>query len=600
MTPLILDRRQMLQEVEREEAHVANGGDWQEDAEDAVPMANAAMPKSPAVPKTPKPPKAPHPGRGQPCKPGWSVKQTGCVKKVKPVPKPKGTGLAKPPAAAPKPPAPADAGKAKGAMEAAVRAATGTKVPAPAKSATSPAPASVAAAPKPVAPAPKPAEKEPEAKSPPPKPQAPAQPSVKPPSGSIKGAKETAKANDASRVARAGGQRHHHDAAAEAHDEARKAHEGHARAAKAAGNEAGAKAHAAVAAKHKEKGKAHEAEGEAAGKRAKAEKEAQAKAKTKKGIADDKGGNTQTRTSAAGKTASSDAVKTSQQKHEEARSQLSEDDQKELDHYAKLAGFSNEELHEGVNTKEKAQKAVLSLSRVVAEGTIPPIPSSRFKKFVPSPPPPSTHETPAGWKPSMSADEAKDWAKGSAIEEPLMHVTSKEGAEGISKEGFDLSRKQFGKVWGEGVYATGDEDTAKIYSDQMASGGTVLHLHVKVQKPLRIKLSGKDSFYDEAAAHLPGGVSGFNQEVERANSEHQDIKNEAGRLYPTDAGKQMQHVIDKGGDKYAEAVALQRMAEKAGHDAFIIEEAAGATKGAGGNQVVVFNPKNVVVSKENK
>lgn len=108
------------------------------------------------------------------------------------------------------------------------------------------------------------------------------------------------------------------------------------------------------------------------------------------------------------------------------------------------------------------------------------------------------------WKPFMDAASADLWAKGSVIQGELMHGTSPAGAMGIRESGFSLSREEFGRMHGNGVYLTENARTAEMYSQ-----GEVLKLRVNVQNPIDLDevfihsdYFGASDWVEEHLSHL--------------------------------------------------------------------------------------------------
>lgn len=121
----------------------------------------------------------------------------------------------------------------------------------------------------------------------------------------------------------------------------------------------------------------------------------------------------------------------------------------------------------------------------------------------PSAPAPKVTETkPAaatGWKPSMTKAEADTWSKGTAkgTERVWLHGTgTKAAATAISKDGFDLSRKANGRMYGNGVYMTNKGQTTAAYA--YGDTPTVLELRVRSFKPIDSQKLFDSPEYDRA------------------------------------------------------------------------------------------------------
>lgn len=166
------------------------------------------------------------------------------------------------------------------------------------------------------------------------------------------------------------------------------------------------------------------------------------------------------------------------------------------------------------------------------------------------------------WRASMTKAEADEWASGSAFQnEEFAHVTKGVDTErAIMRDGFDLGKKKFGRVWGDGVYVGLDDETAQMYRSWTGPGARKMAIKVRVENPFVIQQSAKSRFTQEYI-------------VSRAL----DISEARART-----------MLQKQ--------AITEILEGAGYDALRIE--ALSVEGAiGGNQMVVFNPKNVTVIK---
>lgn len=246
-------------------------------------------------------------------------------------------------------------------------------------------------------------------------------------------------------------------------------------------------------------------------------------------------------------------------------------------------------------TPESLKEAVLDFGKVVANGSIPPPGGSKlFRKFEPKPPPPKDTPTPEGWKPSMDDGEAKQWAAGGKIDRPLYHVTTSGAGESIARDGFNTGAGQFGKVWGNGVYLASDDASADIYAKQMADPEK-LTTYAKVEKPFTARVSSNSpgTMYEDVAKQMPGGLPAYQKALQAAKQRHASVKQEAEEKHPLDAAAQMQYMVDHGANAHPSAEAIQSVLSQAGHDALVIQQDGKPTKAVGGNQVVVFNPKQV-------
>jgi hypothetical protein len=138
-----------------------------------------------------------------------------------------------------------------------------------------------------------------------------------------------------------------------------------------------------------------------------------------------------------------------------------------------------------------------------------------------------------------------------------------EAAVAIRREGFNLGFHAAGRIWGNGVYAAIDRATEHQYLQLLGREGTSLELRVSVRKVLRVRLSDQDSTHPlhQLLANLPAGLRRF-----------------------LDA---MILLRDR-------PAALTRILTEEGYDAVEIV-ADRFSPGIGGNQLVVFDPRKVVV-----
>ena len=168
----------------------------------------------------------------------------------------------------------------------------------------------------------------------------------------------------------------------------------------------------------------------------------------------------------------------------------------------------------------------------------------------------------------MSRADAERWAASSKVTQDTYHITtSVANARSIMENGFDLGRREFGRMWGDGVYVGADNETAKLYTRFVGRGARKLTIKMDVRNPFAFKAKGDSTT-----------GSGFTKV---------DIVMDALKLPYPKAMKELQKV---GGD-------LSRVLSVAGYDALHIIPTA-INEGVGGNQIVVFDPKKVVVINE--
>ena len=186
-------------------------------------------------------------------------------------------------------------------------------------------------------------------------------------------------------------------------------------------------------------------------------------------------------------------------------------------------------------------------------------------------------KAPPQWKPTMTEEEALRWAENSAWKAPVFHVALQEDLAGLEREGFDLQRGEFGRQWGDGVYAGLDRNVETEYTQRKENyfqKPTVqLELRVNIKNPLVVNFSGRNDATDEDISNLlPGGNDRFWEIHDRLSAEGVDPRN----------------LITK---------AFTEHLKEAGHDALIIIQEPFDIK-VGGSQIVVLDPKNVVVVEQ--
>ena len=170
----------------------------------------------------------------------------------------------------------------------------------------------------------------------------------------------------------------------------------------------------------------------------------------------------------------------------------------------------------------------------------------------------------------MTRAEADAWATGSASPSTVYHATSRDAAASIRRSGFDLSRRRFGRVWGNGIYTTPDPTVASLYAGLYGADGVELALRVRVRRVLRIHLAKQ------------GGLDGAGQVL---------------AAIPDGYARFVQWTIELSRPEPAAFVrpeALTRTIVQAGYDALEIFEL-GFSPAAGGTQLVVYDPRRVVV-----
>lgn len=173
------------------------------------------------------------------------------------------------------------------------------------------------------------------------------------------------------------------------------------------------------------------------------------------------------------------------------------------------------------------------------------------------------------WKPAMNVAMAEKWNMGSAIQGDVFHVTADKNLRPITTKGvikgFDLSIRKFGRVWGNGVYMSDNQETIDMYRDWSGGEATTLRMRVNAKNVFVLK---EGETYNENGDYL------------------------------SPRGYVNAHVSKKLGRELTinETMSLDTMLVAGGYDAMHLIPKYGPTDGAsGGDQIVVFDPKNVVV-----
>ena len=166
------------------------------------------------------------------------------------------------------------------------------------------------------------------------------------------------------------------------------------------------------------------------------------------------------------------------------------------------------------------------------------------------------------WQPSMSRADAELWAANSAYKGDTYHVTPGVANErSIKENGFDLSKRKFGRMWGDGVYVGTDETTAEQYRGWTGQSARTLTIKVDVRNPAIFNANGRTF----SQHHIVSEVLGIDEKAAKS----------------------------LGYDKATRSlVDLSTILKNHGYDALDIR---GAHSAAGGNQMVIFDPKKVVV-----
>lgn len=200
------------------------------------------------------------------------------------------------------------------------------------------------------------------------------------------------------------------------------------------------------------------------------------------------------------------------------------------------------------------------------------------------------------WKPVMTSAEADDWAGSSVYSEVAYHITSQQNVASLEQFGFDLHRVKFGRVWGNGVYAAIDNRTAQLYLTWQGYDATILELRLNLQRIFTYDASqtGTRGMPYVIANQLSQGTIRYNELLMQINQRNSELRQRSLAL-PVTARKEF--LLQKGYESFAEAAALSLLLQEHSYDALLITDRADLTTAVGGNQIVVFNPQNVVIIK---
>jgi hypothetical protein len=183
----------------------------------------------------------------------------------------------------------------------------------------------------------------------------------------------------------------------------------------------------------------------------------------------------------------------------------------------------------------------------------------------------------------MSRAEAEKWAENSVVRETVSHVTIPQNAKGIKQDGFDVNRVAVGRVWGNGVYVGLDDQTADFYKEMY----TTKKLNPNDEEPvsLRIQLNVKNVYTVDVSSYDEYNTNRFESIVSQLPDGTQRFKEIKAEI--ANEGK----INTKSG---VEREAITRILQQNNYDALKIVDSK-FRYWVGGNQMIVFDPRNVTV-----
>jgi hypothetical protein len=225
---------------------------------------------------------------------------------------------------------------------------------------------------------------------------------------------------------------------------------------------------------------------------------------------------------------------------------------------------------------------------------------------IPDPPPPPP---PQEWKPVMSKEEAEAWASQGIETRRFFHGTGEAGRTGIRQSGFNVESTRFGRMWGNGVYASPNYTVAADYA--ASAGGHILELRIKANRIFKVDADviGKPTTREQwLSQHLPNGddflarVKALEKERLDLQDEWRSLDNLIGSAKNQEAEivqkwiKRKGEVVDRLNDPEfvdTTAFAITEWGQKNGYDALELKKRVNNPVGA--DQIVVFDPQRVTV-----
>jgi uncharacterized protein YdaT len=234
------------------------------------------------------------------------------------------------------------------------------------------------------------------------------------------------------------------------------------------------------------------------------------------------------------------------------------------------------------------------------------------------------------WKPTMSTAEADAFTKESAFKATTTHTTPSRNVESLKTEGFNLSNRKGGRVWGDGVYVATDRGTTQFYEGFFGEKVSTLKVRVDVRNPYVVKYTKADAElvpYGSGPTPVRSRVGveriakelGVDERIHDAMNRHQDafldwradlreVRKAADPMNPASeraaaAGEEWRktHPRPTGIDTLTFEGAVTDELKRRGFDGIVVEidpEALRLWGRVGGSQVVVFDPKRVVIVED--
>ena len=197
----------------------------------------------------------------------------------------------------------------------------------------------------------------------------------------------------------------------------------------------------------------------------------------------------------------------------------------------------------------------------------------------------------------MNRRQAERWAQNSVWKDDVFHVTAVQNADSLQAQGFDVGRRAFGRAWGNGVYLGTDETTRQMYErwtrmlkDEPAS----LTIKINVKAVFRFDASQmlERQTYLAVAKTLPDGERDFRAMVSQIEQNNIRVLRTAEYL---PLAHRETFLVQHDYQIAPAPEALTRLLQPRGFDALHVADHDPPTSFVGGNQIVVFNPQNVVI-----